>query len=139
MSKKKKKDRLFTFGFAQDNWPSQSSKISPEKLCLSPSNSDSFRLWGDEFRGRNILLDESHEIEALIDWDFTYIAPTQFILNPPWWLLLETAEMWPSDLHDWKTTYESRLETWLSAMDQAEAILNPNALPPSLSKYMRES
>ncbi|SPJ73252.1 uncharacterized protein FTOL_02982 [Fusarium torulosum] len=95
-------------------------------------------LWGNDFRARNILLNESDEIAALIDLEFAYIAPTQFILDPPWWLLLETAEMWPLGLHDWKTTYESRLETWLSAIEQTKATQNPNALPVPLSRYMRE-
>lgn len=134
-----KQGRLSTFGFTQDNWPSQSSKTPPETPCPAPTNSDSFRLWGNDFRAGNILLNESDEIAALIDLEFAYIAPTQFILDPPWWLLLETAEMWPLRLHDWKTTYESRLETWLSAMEQTKATQNPNALPVPLSRYMRES
>ncbi|WXC59609.1 hypothetical protein SNK03_005470 [Fusarium graminearum] len=27
------------------------------------------------------------------DWEFVYAAPTQFILDPPWWLLLDVPEM----------------------------------------------
>ncbi|KAF5670912.1 kinase-like domain-containing protein [Fusarium heterosporum] len=137
-----KEGRLSTFGFAQDTWSSQSSKIPPGTLCSCPSNTDSFRLWGDDFRAGNILLNESDEIAALIDWEFTYVAPTQFILDPPWWLLLETAEMWSPDLDGWKVTYESRLKTWLSAMEKAEvssAVPTPDGLSAPLSRYMRES
>ncbi|KAF4988158.1 hypothetical protein FGRMN_9926 [Fusarium graminum] len=137
-----KEGRLSTFGFAQDGWSSQSSKIPSETLCSCPSNTDSFRLWGDDFRAGNILLNESDEIAALIDWEFTYVAPTQFILDPPWWLLLETAEMWSPDLDDWKVTYQSRLKTWLSAMEKAEAsstVPTPNGMSKPLSRYMGES
>jgi hypothetical protein len=137
-----KEGHLSTFGFSQDNWSSQSSKIRPETLSPAPSSSDSFRLWGDDFRAGNTLLTESDEIAALIDWEFTYVAPTQFILDPPWWLLLETAEMWSSGLEDWKATYELRLKTWLSAVAQAEENMpdaSHNNLPVPLSRYMRES
>ncbi|KAF9767157.1 hypothetical protein IL306_000333 [Fusarium sp. DS 682] len=130
------------FGFSEDDWSSQSSKIPPETLSPCPSNSDSFRLWGDDFRAGNILLDDSDEIVALIDWEYTYAGPTQFILDPPWWLLLETAEMWSPDLDDWRQTYGSRLDIWLSAMEKAEANATTptsNDLPAPLSRYMRES
>ncbi|KAI7766691.1 hypothetical protein LZL87_004991 [Fusarium oxysporum] len=65
-----------------------------------------------------------------------------FILDPPWWLLLETAEMWSPDLEEWRQTYESRLGIWLSAMEKAEASMGTpacNTLPVPLSRYMRES
>ncbi|CAG7564999.1 unnamed protein product [Fusarium equiseti] len=137
-----KAGRLPTFGFSNDKWSHQSSKILPETLSPAPSNSDSFRLWGDDFRAGNILLTESDGIAALIDWEFTYAAPTQCILDPPWWLLLETAEMWSPGLEDWKATFELRLQTWLSAMEKAEANMpesHKTSLPAPLSRYMRGS
>ncbi|KAF5661596.1 kinase-like domain-containing protein [Fusarium circinatum] len=128
--------QLSTFGFSEDTWSSQSSRILPETLSPCPSNSGPFRLWGDDFRAGNILLDDSDKIAALIDWEYTYAGPTQFILDPPWWLLLETAEMWSPDLEDWKQTYESRLGTWLSAMEKAEASMAAyNTFPVPLSSW----
>jgi hypothetical protein len=97
---------------------------------------------GDDVRAGNILLNKSDEIAALIDWEYTYAGPTQFTLDPPWWLLLETAEMWSPDLDDWRKTYESRLGIWLSAMEKAEASMDKpvcNILPAPLSRCMRES
>ncbi|KAI5460752.1 phosphotransferase [Mariannaea sp. PMI_226] len=140
-----KQGRLSTFGFAEDNWSAQSSKIPASTLCPAPPTSSLFRLWGDDFRAGNILLNDSDEIAALIDWEYTYVGPTQFILDPPWWLLLETAEMWSAGIDDWKKTYEIRLKTWLSAMETAEADMagpsraEPGTLPAPLSRYMRES
>ncbi|KAF5645457.1 kinase-like domain protein [Fusarium sp. NRRL 52700] len=134
--------QLSSFGFSEDTWSSQSSRILPETLSPCPSNSGPFRLWGDDLRAGNILLDDSDQIAALIDWEYTYVGPTQFILDPPWWLLLETAEMWSPDLEDWRQTYESRLGIWLSSMEKAEASVGTptyNTFPVPLSRYMRES
>lgn len=135
-----KQGRLSRFGFASDDWSYQSSEISSSTLCPAPSSFGSFRLWNDDFRAGNILLTESDDMAALIDWEFTYIAPTQFILDPPWWLLIETAEMWSDGMDDWVKTYELRLKTWLLAMENAEEeATEPSSLPAPLSTYMRES
>lgn len=77
----------------------------------------------------------------MIDWEFTYVAPTQFELDPPWWLLLEVPEMQPSGIDDWKKVYNTRLQTWLRAMEEAEKIFSVegNAMEFRLSTYMRES
>ncbi|KAF4980538.1 hypothetical protein FZEAL_3473 [Fusarium zealandicum] len=135
-----KQGRLSTFGFAEDTWSFQSSKNTACTIAPGPSGSGHFRLWGDDFRAGNILLTSSDEIAALIDWEYAYAAPTQFILDPPWWLLLDTAEMWPSGIEDWRETYDLRLKTWLSVMKKAEAEMpEPSSLPAPLSTYMQQS
>ncbi|KAK1766503.1 hypothetical protein QBC33DRAFT_578854 [Phialemonium atrogriseum] len=132
--------QLSTFGFAEDDWSAQSSKIVPSTLSPAPAGSDSIRLWGDDFRAGNILLDESDDIAAVIDWEFAYAGPAQFILDPPWWLLLDLAETWSSGIDNWTETYDVRLKTWLSAMKRAEGSMGePGPLPVALSTYMRES
>ncbi|RSM18645.1 hypothetical protein CDV31_002574 [Fusarium ambrosium] len=102
-----KQGRLSKFGFSDDDWPV------------------------------NILVDQDDDILGVIDWEFAYAAPTQFILDPPWWLLLDVPEMWDDGIEDWANVYERRLETWLSAMEEAEKDTSPGSLP--LSAYMRES
>ncbi|KAG8417450.1 hypothetical protein J3458_004957 [Metarhizium acridum] len=135
-----KQGKLSTFGFQQDSWSAQSSKILPSTLCPAPPGTHSFQLWGDDFRAGNILLTESDDIAALIDWEFTYAAPTQFILDPPWWLLIEAAEMWSAGMDDWVNTYGVRLKTWLVALEKAEANTTESShWPQPLSRYMRES
>ncbi|KAI1172339.1 phosphotransferase [Nemania sp. FL0916] len=135
-----KQGRLSTFGFAEDDWSARSLKNKSSTLAPAPSGSDSFRLWCDDFRAGNILLDDFDEISAVIDWEFTYAAPTQFALDPPWWLLLSQAEEWPSSMDNWSQTYEPRLETWLSAMKEAEESMEqPSPFSVPLSTYMRES
>lgn len=134
-----KQGRLSTFGFSDDCWSDQSSKMPPSSLLPAPSNSENFRIWGDDFRAGNILLTSSDEIAALIDWEFTYVGPTQFSLDPPWWLLLETAEMWSSGMDDWCEVYQKRLQTWLAAVKKAEANAPGSSSGPLLSDYMEQS
>ncbi|KAK0107127.1 hypothetical protein ONS95_003833 [Cadophora gregata] len=137
------KGRLSLFGFREDNW-SALSRAKTSTLLPSPSNTHSFRLYGDDFRPGNILINEGNEVVSVIDWEFTYAAPTQFVLDPPWWLLLDTPEMWDAGIDDWVERYKSSLEIWLSAMKEAEnreAYQNRDSkftdIP--LSSYMRES
>ncbi|KAF4986587.1 hypothetical protein FDECE_15870 [Fusarium decemcellulare] len=130
-----KQGQLSIFGFSEDNW-SASSKYAGATLPL-PDCSGSFRLWSDDFRPANILIDENDQILGAIDWEFAYIGPTQFIMDPPWWLLLDMPEMWDSGIEDWKSIYESRLDTWISAMEEVEHDMKPGSL--LLSAYMRES
>ncbi|KAI0528490.1 phosphotransferase [Xylaria digitata] len=135
-----KQGRLSTFGFAEDDWSAQSLKGEFSGLSPAPCGSDSFRLWGDDFRAGNILLRGTDDIAAVIDWEFAYVAPTQFALDPPWWLLLSSAETWASGMEDWRRTYDMRLETWLSAVKRAEESMEgPGPFPVALSTYMRES
>jgi hypothetical protein len=131
-----KQGRLSTFGFIEDNWSAQSN--SSKFTCLTPNGSDSFRLWCDDLRPANLLLNQEDGVVAAIDWEFTYIAPTQFSLDPPWWLLLEVPEMWSSGIDDWASVYDVRLKTWLLAMEDAECAA-ADLLPFKLSAYMRES
>ncbi|KAK1769600.1 hypothetical protein QBC33DRAFT_576756 [Phialemonium atrogriseum] len=122
-----KQGRLSTFGFNQ-----------PSTLS-APSGSSSFRLWCDDLRPSNILLNEAEEIVAVIDWEFSYVAPTQFSLDPPWWLLLNVPETWHTDIDDWTKVYNTRLKTWLRAMEKAEESMETKSKGFTLSSYMQES
>lgn len=130
-----KQGRLATFGFAEDDWSAR-SQHARARLPM-PDGSGSFRLWADDFRPANILVDENDEIIGAIDWEFTYVGPTQFVLDAPWWLLLDVPEMWDNGIEDWASVYERRLETWVSAMEEVEKDIDPSSL--RLSAYMRES
>ncbi|TVY51844.1 hypothetical protein LCER1_G007750 [Lachnellula cervina] len=135
-----KEHRLSSFGFADDSWSAQSKRWTSQ-LSPAPSNLTSFRLWADDFRPGNILVDDADDIAAVIDWELTYAAPTQFTLDCPWWLLLEVPESWTPDIDNWTKLYSTRLQTWVSAMEEAEkdAGSRSETLPFSLSTHMRES
>ena len=133
-----KQGRLSSFGFAEDNWSAYHKNCPAKSSQLpGPDGSGSFRLWSDDFRPVNILVDEDDNILGAIDWEFAYVAPTQFALDPPWWLLLDVPEMWDGGIEAWTSEYERRLQTWLSAIEEAEQDMAPGSL--LLSGYMRES
>ncbi|KAI1037903.1 hypothetical protein LB505_001522 [Fusarium chuoi] len=131
-----KKGHLSSFGFLEDNWSAQSQSL--ELSCSMPYGFDSFRLWCDKLRPHNVLLNNHDNIAAALDWEFAYFAPTQFSLDPPWWLLLQPPELWVSGIDDWYQVYEARLGTWLLAMEDQERGEEIN-FPANLSTYMRES
>ncbi|KAH7397988.1 phosphotransferase [Cadophora sp. MPI-SDFR-AT-0126] len=132
-----KQGRLSTFGFVEDSWSDQSKAHTVSTILKAPDGSNSFLLWSDDFRPSNVIVDESDEILGAIYLDFAYVGPTQFVLDPPWWLLLDVPEMWENGIEDWTCQYERRLETWLLAMEEAEQDEGPDVL--LLSAYMRES
>lgn len=132
-----KQGRLSNFGFAEDNW-SAYSKNAGARLP-SPDSSGSFCLWSDDFRPANVLIDHSDHVLGAIDWEFAYVGPTQFVLDSPWWLLLDAPEMWDAGIEDWEKVYEIRLETWITAMEEAESESDMNSGSFLLSAYIRES
>jgi len=130
-----KERRLSTFGFAGDDW--SANRREAGGTLPAPNCAGAFRLWSDDFRPANIVVDEDDQVLGAIDWEFAYVGPTQFILDPPWWLLLDVPEMWDDGIDDWTSIYEKRLETWLSAMEETEKEADFGVL--TLSSYMRES
>ncbi|CDM31542.1 hypothetical protein DTO013E5_2174 [Penicillium roqueforti] len=51
-----------------------------------------FKIWCDDFRPTNVLVNNDSKVTVVVDWEFTYA--------PPWWLLIETPEYWPQGLED---------------------------------------
>ncbi|KAG9228077.1 phosphotransferase [Amylocarpus encephaloides] len=130
-----KQGRLSKFGFSDDKWSACSEHAHAS--LPAPDALGSFRLWSDDFRPTNVLVNGNDQVLGAIDWEFAYAGPTQFVLDPPWWLLLDVPEMWEGGIEDWASIYERRLKTWLLAVEEAERDMSPGSL--LLSAYMRES
>lgn len=79
-----------------------------------------FKLWGDDFRPANFLVNNNFKIVGVVDLEFTYTAPIEFSYAPPWWLLIEKPEYWPDGLDDWTHVFDRRLRTFLKAMIACE-------------------
>ncbi|KAJ5704213.1 hypothetical protein N7493_011351 [Penicillium malachiteum] len=75
-----------------------------------------FKLWCDDLRPANILLNNDLQIVGVVDWEFTYAAPAEFSYAPPWWLLIETPESWEKGLEDWTQVFDYRLKTFIKVM-----------------------
>ncbi|OAA44789.1 Protein kinase-like domain protein [Metarhizium rileyi] len=112
------------------------------KLVSGMYNKGPFQFWCDDLRPSNILLDKDLQIVAVIDWEFSYAAPSEFTFAPPWWLLVEQPEYWDKGLADWTEKYEHCLAIFLRAMvDCEDASIASGGLHEEqrLSGKMRES
>lgn len=83
-----------------------------------------FRVFSEDLRPSNVLIDKDLRVVGVIDWEFAYIAPSQFSFDPPWWLLLKAPDEWSDGGYvSWMETYEPRLETFLRLLEEEETKL----------------
>lgn len=83
-----------------------------------------FKLFCDDLRPANVLADSrcGYQIVGVIDWEFAYSAPAEFVYAPPCWLLLERPEYWERGIDDWERVYEMRLEVFLQELRVREDV-----------------
>ncbi|KAH9211485.1 kinase-like domain-containing protein [Leptodontidium sp. 2 PMI_412] len=82
-------------------------------------DSGPFKLICDDFRPGNILVKEDTlEIVAVVDWEWTYAGPYQFLFSPPSWLILENPTSWTSSD---KARYQTKFLIFLKSLEEAEA------------------
>lgn len=112
-----------------------------------------FKLFSQDLRPANVLVDEELRVVGVIDWEFAYAAPAEFTFDPPWWLLLLEPECWPGGYKEWMKAYEPRLHTFLRVLEAEEKAMaetsgassaslpdgDGTASAPSLSRSMRRS
>ncbi|KAI9736401.1 MAG: hypothetical protein M1818_006134 [Claussenomyces sp. TS43310] len=96
------------------------AEVDTKATSLKP-----FRLFCDDLRPTNVLVDDECNIVGVIDWEFAYVAPAEFTYSPPWWLLIEMPEYWPAGVEDWTATYEPRLALFLKALAAKEQEMVP--------------
>ncbi|RDH39347.1 hypothetical protein BDQ94DRAFT_165071 [Aspergillus welwitschiae] len=87
---------------------------------LFQDDSGPFRLFCDDLRPGNVLANDHHQMTGVVDWEFTYAAPTGFAHSPPFWLLLERPELWKPGLDDWTARYEKVLPMFLKVLKNKE-------------------
>ncbi|KAJ5105282.1 hypothetical protein NUU61_002629 [Penicillium alfredii] len=96
-------------------------KLARDKRLTNPLfEKGPFKLWCDDLRPANVLLNKNEQITGVVDWEFTYAAPVEFSHAPPWWLLIEKPELWSKGLEDWTRVFDYRLKTFLKAMKGCE-------------------
>ncbi|RLL94272.1 hypothetical protein CFD26_104219 [Aspergillus turcosus] len=91
-----------------------SREISKEH-CNGP-----FRLYCDDLRPDNVLVDPKGGVTGVIDWEFAYAAPVEFTYAAPWWLLLERPEDWELDLNEFLVRFMPRFRTFLDVLKDCE-------------------
>jgi hypothetical protein len=96
-----------------------------------------FRLWSEDLRPSNVLIDKELRVVGVIDWEFAYVAPSQFTFDPPWWLLLTEPDEWAGGYSKWTEAYEPRLDTFLRILEDEER--HTGTVGKTLAQRMRES
>ncbi|KAF1989608.1 hypothetical protein K402DRAFT_460956 [Aulographum hederae CBS 113979] len=92
--------------------------ISPH-FVTEKHNSGPFTLFCDDFRPGNILVNpDTFEILAVIDLEWTYAAPYQFLYSPPKWVIIERTCSWTT--HS-LALYQTKLQLFLQAFEDEEA------------------
>jgi hypothetical protein len=108
--------------------------------CVNESGP--FKLFCDDFRPQNILVDpETLRIKAVLDLEFTNAMPSQFASDAPWWLLLVGPDSYllrDRTLEEFEEAYEPRLEHFLQVMERVEGARVGADCTQPLSKLMRD-
>ncbi|KAF9785664.1 hypothetical protein IL306_004785 [Fusarium sp. DS 682] len=79
-----------------------------------------FRIFSEDLRPSNVLIDKDLKVVGVIDWEFAYAAPAEFSSDPPWWLLLKYPGYWPDGYEKWMQAYESRFKAFISVLQDEE-------------------
>lgn len=118
----------------QDDHKSIQTLRSLAKHFGTKSNmNDQHKLFCDDLRFGNILVDESYQIVAVLDWEFCYVAPQSFLCSPPSWLI-------GSEPFEWKDNdisfYKDQVNLFLELLEEEE---DRYRVDHSVSCLMRES
>ncbi|KAG6359869.1 hypothetical protein INS49_010922 [Diaporthe citri] len=93
----------------RQNSTGKSDQPSPNAGAQTDQRHETFRLWGDDFRPENVLLDENGVVVGVFDWEYTYFAPETYWVNPPWWLPLEVVDNYIDEDADSPTSDQEEL------------------------------
>lgn len=111
-------------------------------MTNSSTDQGPFKIWCDDLRPSNVLVNEELQIVGVVDWEFTYAAPVEFSHAPHWWLLLEQPEYWPDGIEAWTEVYETHLQTFLKVLrEEEDAAIDHGRLKDEqrLSRPMQQS
>ncbi|KAJ5093705.1 hypothetical protein N7456_009566 [Penicillium angulare] len=100
-----------------------------------------FKLFCDDLCPQNVIVDDSLQIVGVLDWEFSYTAPSQFAASIPWWLLLRQPhsivnDEGPDAFFDY---FLPKAELFLEEMGKRETNRGLHAHNDSLSSRMRQS
>lgn len=79
-----------------------------------------FKLWCDDFRQASVLLNEENDVVGVIDWEFSYSAPTSFSYDPPWWIIMGKCDFWDKGIEDFFKEFDRRVPLFLRAIEMEE-------------------
>lgn len=100
-------------------------------------DSGPFKLICDDFRPGNILVNkDTLEVLAVIDLEWTYAGPNQFLFSPPNWLILQKPISWTTNSRD---QYHSKFRIFLECLEDEEAARSDEEVFRGISEEERMS
>lgn len=92
--------------------------------------------FNDDIRFGNILVcPKTYQITAVLDWEFCYAAPAQFLYSPPTWLMLK--EPWEWDQND--EEYKRKLRLYAKIKEEEEeASRRDHTFSCLMQRYMED-
>lgn len=90
------------------------------EMLTATHNNGPFRLFCDDLRPSNVIVDADLNIRSVIDWEFTYAAPAEFTYCSPWWLLLAHPDDWEDSLDSFLQQYLPRHRFFLEVLQGLE-------------------
>ncbi|KAK8247831.1 hypothetical protein HDK77DRAFT_210593 [Phyllosticta capitalensis] len=91
-----------------------------------------FKLYCDDLRFGNIMANDSFDILAIIDLEFTYAAPASFLGSPPWWIVGTEPFEW--DDED-KKDYGVKVDMFIDELEKEE---KSRKVEQTHSQFMRQ-
>ncbi|OIW35492.1 phosphotransferase family protein [Coniochaeta ligniaria NRRL 30616] len=84
------------------------------------SEPEVFKFWCDDLRPNSVLVDEDMKIVGVIDWEWSYFAPSSFASDPPWWLMITKPDFDIIDFDSWCERYPIQLDVFLKVLEEEE-------------------
>lgn len=81
-----------------------------------------FKLICDDFQPTNMIVNNEQDLKvvAVIDWEWSYTAPTQLADSTPTWLVIESPNAWAS-VDERLARYNKHLELYTRLLEEEEA------------------
>ncbi|KAK7418114.1 hypothetical protein QQZ08_011369 [Neonectria magnoliae] len=80
-----------------------------------------FKLTCDDFQPTNMIVNNEQDLKvvAVIDWEWSYTAPTQLVDSTPTWLVIESPNAWTS-VDERLARYNKHLELYTRLLEEEE-------------------
>jgi hypothetical protein len=95
----------------------------PQPASASPDGSndpEAFKFWCDDLRPHSVLVDEGMKVVGVIDWEWSYFAPSSFVSDPPWWLIVFKPDFDIISFDCWCLRYPPQLDVFLQVLQEEE-------------------
>ncbi|KAB5530465.1 hypothetical protein GE09DRAFT_393036 [Coniochaeta sp. 2T2.1] len=97
------------------------------------SDVETFHFYCDDFRPASVLIDENMKVVGVIDWEWSYFAPSSYASDPPWWLICTEPDFDVIGFDSWCERYKVHLDVWLNVLKDEETKFNQTNLSSQLA------